>query len=316
MSIIENLFNKRIVVISGKGGVGKTTVSTVIAIAAKKLGKRVLICEINTKEKIAPSLGYPESNGDIQEIEKNLSTVNIIPNIAMEEYGVMMLKSKFIYNTIFNNKYAKKFLSAIPGLSEILIWGKIRFHEQEKLKNGANKYDLIIVDAPATGHGIALLKLPIAIMSMLQKGALAKESKELYALLTDKDKTSINIVTIPEELPVNEAQELIDTVKNELKMPLGYLFINANASKLFSEQETVLYKSICDINNKNKDKNICTLKRASDYRLSREKLNQKYIKIALHHIDLSSVIFPYLFVEKIERKDFEYLADILLNTRG
>jgi len=312
MEIIENLFNKRIVVVSGKGGVGKTTISTVIAIAAKKLGKKVLVCEINTIEKVAPSLGYPESNGDIQEIENNLSTVNIIPNKAMEEYGIMMLKSKMLYNAIFNNKYAKKFLSAIPGLSETLIWGKIRFHEQEKLSDGSNKYDLIIVDAPATGHGIALLKLPIAILSILQKGALANEGKELYSLLTDKNRTSINIVTIPEELPVNEAQELVNTVKNELNMPLGYLFINANSPKLFTAQEESLYKSIFSI----KNKEICTLKRAADYRLSREKLNQKYIKVALHHLDLPSVIFPYLFIEKIERKDFEYLADILLNSRG
>jgi len=312
MSIVEDLLNKRIIVVTGKGGVGKTTVSTVIAIAAKKLGKRVLVCEVNTKEKIAPSLGYPESNGDIQEIENNLSTVNIIPSRSMEEYGIMMLKSKLVYNAVFNNKYAKKFLSAIPGLTEILTWGKIRFHEQEKLKDGSNKYDIIIVDAPATGHGIALLKLPVAILSTLQKGALAKESKELYALLTDKNKTSINIVTIPEELPINETQELKEVVENDLKMPLGYLFINSNSPKLFSKQEADLYKLIQNM----RDKDTSILRKSANYRLSREKLNQKYVKIALHHIDLASVIFPYLFIEQFERKDFEYLADILLNSRG
>lgn len=304
----KNLFNKKIIVVTGKGGVGKTTVSTVIAIAAKKLGKKVLICEVNAKEKIAPSLGYDESNGIVQEIENNLSTVNIIPNKAMEEYGLMILKSKFIYNVVFNNKYVKKFLSAIPGLSEILIWGKIRFHEQEKLKNGQNKYDIIIVDAPATGHGISFLKLPIAILSILQKGALAKEGKELYSLLTDETKTSINIVTIPEELPMNEARELVDVIKEELKMPLDNLFINSNVDKLFSSQELSLYKSLKNID----DNDINILKEAANYRLNREKLNQKYIKIALNHIDLPSVIFPYLFIEKFERKDFEYLADILL----
>ncbi len=304
----KNLFNKRIIVVTGKGGVGKTTVSTVIAIAARKLGKRVLICEINTKEKIAPALGYNESNGVVQEIENNLSTVNIIPNKAMEEYGIMILKSKFIYNTVFNNKYVKRFLSAIPGLSEILIWGKIRFHEQEKLKNGQNKYDIIIVDAPATGHGISFLKLPIAILSILQKGALAKEGKELYSLLTDESKTCINIVTIPEELPVNEARELAHIIKEELKMPLGSLFINSNVDKLFSSQELSLYKSLKNLN----DPDIDILKKAATYRLSREKLNQKYIKIAINHINLPSVIFPYLFIEKFKRKDFEFLADILL----
>jgi len=308
MSKIKNLFNKRIIVITGKGGVGKTTVSTIIAIAARKLGKKVLVCEINTKEKIAPSLGYSESFGEVQEIENNLSTVNIIPNRAMEEYGIMILKSKILYNTVFNNKYVKKFLSAIPGLSEILIWGKIRFHEQEKLKNGQNKYDIIIVDAPATGHGISLLKLPIAILSILQKGALAKEGKELHSLLTDENRTSINIVTIPEELPVNEAKELSYIVKNELKMPLGNLFINSNVSKLFSSEELTLYKSLKNI----KSEDIDVLKKAANYRLNREKLNQKYIKIAINQIDLPSLIFPYLFIEKFERKDFEYLADILL----
>jgi anion-transporting ArsA/GET3 family ATPase len=295
-------------VVIGKGGVGKTTVSTTIAIAAKKLGKNVLICEINTNEKIAPSLGYQESNGQIQEIENNLSTVNIIPCKAMEEYGLMILKSKLLYKSIFNNKYVKKFLSAIPGLSEILIWGKIRFHEQERLKNGSYKYDLIVVDAPATGHGISLLKLPIAILSILQKGALAKEGKELYALLTDKNKTSINIVTLPEELPVNEAKELTNIIENDLKMPLGNLFINSNNCKIFSSQELELYRAL----SKSDENDIKTLIKAGDYRLSREKLSQKYIKIALNHIDLPSIIFPYLFVEKFERSDFEYLADILL----
>jgi anion-transporting ArsA/GET3 family ATPase len=303
----NNLFNKRLIVITGKGGVGKTTISAVIAIAAKKLGKKVLICEINTQEKIPSMLGYENSNGDIKEIEKNLFTVNIIPNKAMEEYGLMILKSKLIYNTIFNNKYVKKFLSAIPGLSEILIWGKIRYHEQEKTDKGF-KYDMIIVDAPATGHGISLLKLPIAILSILQKGALAKEGRALYDLLTDKDKTSVNVVTIPEELPVNEAKELVETVKNELKMPIGNLFINQNVSKLFTQEELKLYKLLKSSN----DNDLNILKKSADYRLSREKLNEKYIKEAINKIKLPSVIFPFLFVESFKKKDFEYLADILL----
>jgi len=308
MSKIKEILNKRLIVVTGKGGVGKTTVSAVIALAAKKSGKRVLVCEINAKEKIAPLLGYKESGSEIKEIEKNLFTVNIIPDKAMEEYGIMILKSKFIYNTIFNNRYVKKFLSAIPGLSEILIWGKIRFHERERLKGGRNKYDLIVVDAPATGHGITLLKLPVAILSVLKKGALAKEGKELYKLLTDFEKTSINIVTIPEELPVNEAVELFNTIKNDLKMPMGNLFINSNIAKLFDKREYEFYKLLKNINTES----LSGLKKAVNYRLSREELNQKYIKRALKFIDLPTVIFPYLFVENFTRKDFDYLADMLL----
>ena len=301
-----NILNKRVIIVTGKGGVGKSTITTLLAIAALKKGKKVLVCEINAKEKVAPYLGYPESGSKVTELEKGLSTVNINFQDAMKEYALKMLKSSMLYKTVFENKPVKRFLSGIPGLPEILIWGKIRFHETEKDKKGKNKYDLIIIDAPATGHGISFLKLPDSILGMISKGSLAKEIKAIRELLIDKNKTSINIVTIPEELPVNEAKELVGIIKDNLEMPLGYLFINQVVEKLFTDNQYKIFRAIT----KKDNKELQLMSSAANHRISREKLNEKYLKIANNHIQLPSISFPYLFKEKMSRKDFEYLADI------
>lgn len=306
-----DLLKKRVLFITGKGGVGKTTISAILGITAKKMGKKVLICEINTKEKIAPLLGYEEVGSEITEVESNLFIVNINPKDALKEYGLMLLKSKILYNTIFENKFVKKFLDGLPGFSELITIGKIAFHEAEKDKNGNNKYDIIIIDAPSTGHGITFLKFPMTVLKVLKSGALFEEEKKINDLLKNKDKTAINIVTQPEELPINESKELYNIIKNELEMPIGCLFINNVFLKLFPNELCDDFKLIQQYIQNDEFEH---LKNAALYQISRQNLNNQYIEIAQKEINMKNILIPYIFSENFSRKDILYLSELLLNS--
>ncbi|MBN2695260.1 ArsA family ATPase [bacterium] len=303
-------WNKRVFIIIGKGGVGKTTISTMLALAARKRGKRVLLCEINAKEKVASMLGHENVGSVVTEVENGLSIVNITPQEAMREYGLMVLKSKLIYNTLFENRYVKSFLNGLPGLSEMVMLGKIRYHENETNKDGSKKYDLIIVDAPATGHGISFLKFPMTILDVLKKGTLADEERKLLSLLQDKEKTAIHIVSLPEELPVQESKELYNSIKDELNMPVASLFMNSVVSKLFSNEICSIFKDI-----KDRIPKISPYKEQLDagcFRIQRQNLNRHYLQLAQKEIPLKSFIIPYIFSNPLDRKDLLFLAELFL----
>ena len=149
------LLDRRLVVVTGKGGVGKSTVSAALAVLAAREGKRVLVCEVNARERIAPLLGAPPAGPQIREARPGLFTLNVTPPEAMREYGIMVLKFRTIYDAVFENRLVQNFIEATPGLSDMVSIGKVY--------SLTEAYDLVIVDAPATGHGLALLEIPAIV---------------------------------------------------------------------------------------------------------------------------------------------------------
>lgn len=225
------LLDRRLLIVTGKGGVGKSTVSAALALLAARAGRRVLVCEVNAKERVAPLLGAPPSGAAIREVEPGLHTVNVTPQEALREYGLMVLKFRTIYEAVFENRLVKYFLRVIPSLAEVVMLGKI-LHE---VRGGA--WDLVIVDAPATGHAVQLLRVPAALLDTVPPGPLRHDAEWMQALLVDPDRTALSIVTLPEEMPVNEAIELDAQVRGVLGIPRSALFVNAMPASPFSPAE-------------------------------------------------------------------------------
>jgi anion-transporting ArsA/GET3 family ATPase len=203
-------------------------------------------------------------------------------------------------------------LNGLPGLSEMVMLGKIRYHENETNKDGSKKYDLIIVDAPATGHGVSFLKFPQTILDVLKKGVLADEERKLLNLLQNKDKTAIHIVSLPEELPVQESKELYNSIKNELNMPLGVLFMNSVISKLFPNDICSIFKEL-----KDKIPKLSPYKEQLEsgcFRIQRQNLNRHYLQLAQKEINLKSFIIPYIFSNPLKKNDLLFLAELFLDS--
>jgi anion-transporting ArsA/GET3 family ATPase len=215
----------------GKGGVGRSVISATIARMAADVGKRVLVCEINTKERM-PSLLGGRKPAEIKEldriwqIDERIWTVNLEPWSAMKEYIVQVLRLRLVYNLVFENKLMRQFLRAVPGLQELVFIGKIWFHVEDDKIDKLPRFDLVIVDAPATGHGLALLRIAKVILDISPPSPMRKAAEKIHDLLTDPRQTAINLITLPEEMPINETIELHSKLTAEYNFPVGSLWVN------------------------------------------------------------------------------------------
>jgi anion-transporting ArsA/GET3 family ATPase len=240
---MSTLGDKRFVLITGKGGVGKTTVAAAEAMALAANGKRVLIAMCNAKERLSTMLGVPPIGPEIAGVGANLWAVNMQPEKALEEYGVLVLHSRALYKTLFDNAYVRKFLRAVPGMQEWSMLGKAWWHTTEKRKDGSFKYDVVILDAPATGHGLDMLRVPKVIVDVVPSGLLRRDAERAWALFQDKQTSAIVLVTLPEEMPTTETIELSQAL-TEMGLPIARVVVNAVLPRLFEPAERASFEAL------------------------------------------------------------------------
>lgn len=225
------LLSRRLVFQIGKGGVGRSTMTAALARLAASHGKRVLVCEVNTKERMSSLLGGtpPASFTELDQVwqpQERIWAVNIRPWPGMKEYVSEVLRMRLVFNLIFENNVMRYFLRAVPGLQELIFVGKAWFHVTEALPDGRPRFDMVIVDAPATGHGLAMLRVPEVILEVIPPGPMRTATERIHALINDPEQTCINLVSLPEEMPVNETIELETKLRDMLDLPIGVTWMN------------------------------------------------------------------------------------------
>jgi anion-transporting ArsA/GET3 family ATPase len=204
-------FDRKLLFVTGKGGVGKTTVSVALAKALTRAGRRVLLALTEVAQ--APTLlGVEALSSDIEPVGGGLSAVLLEPDAALREYARMTLGSKALARALLDNRYSKSFLAAIPGLHAWACLGKAWYHAVEE-QDGALRFDTVIVDAPATGHGLEMLRVPRVISEAAAPGLLKRDAERAWAMLTDAEQSGVVVVTVPETLPMQESLELIDDLE-------------------------------------------------------------------------------------------------------
>jgi anion-transporting ArsA/GET3 family ATPase len=232
----STLADKRFVLVTGKGGVGKTTVCAAEALALAAQGKRVLVAMCNTKERLSTMLGSAPVGPTVTEVAAGVWAVNIVPEQALEEYGALVLHSRVLYKTLFDNRYVRTFLRAVPGMQEWAMLGKAWWHTTETLQDGSHKYDVVILDAPATGHGLDMLRVPKVILDVVPTGLLRRDAERAWNLFQDPTACAIVVVTLPEEMPTSETIELAGAL-SELGLRVGRVVVNCVLPPLFSPDE-------------------------------------------------------------------------------
>ncbi len=258
--MIENLFSKKLLIVTGKGGVGKTTVSLALGLMAAERGLRALVVEVNSEETVAHLLQRPSIGPQEVELLPNLYGINITPKKSFEEYVLLQIKFKSLYKAVFENRFVRYFLEAAPGLSDLMCIGKIY--------SLVDRYDLVIVDAPATGHGLALLDIATIVTRAVRVGPLKTEAQKVADRLHDPSKTQVVLVTLPEEMPVTEALEMKAHLKNKMEMSVGALILNQYQKSPFSvAEEKELEKFL---------KDETSLKEKVELLLTRSRLSQEY----------------------------------------
>lgn len=209
------LLDRRLILVLGKGGVGRSTMAASIAAACARRGRRTLLYQANANDRFGDYFGRPACGPAPSELAPNLWGLNTSPAAALHEYGLMILKFQKVYEMIFENRITKAFLRAIPGLDDYAVLGKAWFHTTEE-KRGKPVWDTIVFDMPASGHSFTMLRIPWVIMETVPEGPLTRDARTLQNLLRDQARTAAVIVTIAEEMPATEARELTTRLE-----PLG-----------------------------------------------------------------------------------------------
>lgn len=219
------LAGRRVLFVVGKGGVGKSTVATALAVALAESGKRVLLAQMEPSRRLAEFLGIGGTGDGIVEALPNLCVLTVDGESALSEYLGLVLPVRRVQRMVVESKLYHHFVAAAPGLKELMTVGKIWYEEQLTVK-GRPKWDVIVVDAPATGHVLQYLRMPSAAAEAFGPGLVRREAHKVMELLVDPVRTAVCPVTTAEEMPVNETTEMYHQLRERLRMPLGVLFVN------------------------------------------------------------------------------------------
>ena len=320
---IEEFLDPKILIVSGKGGVGKTTVSAALALMAVRSGRKVCVAEVDRKGTLAKLLGGADLTYEPREMLPNLFGLNIVPEDALAEYLKVQYHMKRI-SKIFSSTHFVDFITgAAPGLKDILVLGKIWYLEQNKGSSATRDFDTIVVDAPAAGHMLTFLSAPIGLSDAVRVGPVKRQSDWLIQMLRDPKRCRVHFVTLAEEMPVSETLETAAVVKERLQITEGPIFANAIYSELINDKEERIIeeqdpKLVEDMLLEARGvgltldgEELRTLFAYARFLNARREIQLSYLKKLTSGVDKTVVELPFLFSAGLALPDIETLADIL-----
>lgn len=221
-AVLDALAQRRILVVSGKGGVGRTTVAALLGLSLARRGRRVLVATVGLDDRLAWMLGQRELAETATVAGPGLYVQRVVATRSVREYGAMVLRSERIAGAVFDSAPIRRLVRAVPGLDDFAVLGKI-WHEAVR----ARSFDVVVFDGPATGHLRYTLAIPQAILRTVSVGPLPREARLMQDSLEDPAITQAVLVGLPDRWPLTELGEMAAALREELRVHIGAIFVNA-----------------------------------------------------------------------------------------
>jgi anion-transporting ArsA/GET3 family ATPase len=233
----RSILDRPLVIVTGKGGTGKTTVVAALGLTAARQGRRVMLVETGRDEHLprlfapqAPPVGYGG-----RELCPRLHAMRVEPYEALTEYLKLQLGVPALVSRALRNRGFRQLLDAAPGWRELVTLGKVWHLGRATEADGRARFDLVVVDAPATGHGLTFLDVPRVVVSAVRAGPLRRHASWVEEMVRDPERTLLLPVALAEELPARETTELVERVRKELGIAVDRVVVNAMQEQPYPE---------------------------------------------------------------------------------
>jgi len=311
MDVTDFCQQSRVVIVVGKGGVGKTTVATTLGLAAARAGLKVLIVELDGKPNVAERLGsigelsyepkqiWSDANAKGSIFARRLTAHDALTDYLSDRGLARILKR------LRSSGLLDMVATAIPGLAEVLIMGKIKSLESSKT------FDLIVVDAPATGHARTLLTSAKGVIDAARSGPVRTQAEEVVSLITDPTRCRVMLVCLPEELPVTELIGAAFAVEDEAEVTLAPLVVNAMvtvAPEIFTSAASIVEHARVAVSTSD----LSRLEAARVFAATRAELAEAQRSRLAEELPLPQLCLPALSASVTGLRATELLADALV----
>lgn len=288
----------RVLIVAGKGGVGKTTVAATIAQMAANAGLRALVVEIEGKSGLGAAFGQDDPlDYEERELAPNLRARTVTPDFALVEYledhGLRRVSKR-----LSKSGALEVVSSAIPGIKDILVLGKVKAIARD------DPADVIVVDAPAAGHAITFLASARGLLDAVRVGPIVEQAREVNDMLTDAARCQVVLVTLPEETPVNELVETAYALEDKVGIKLGPIVVNGVYPPLHLDLAALDGAELPADDEK-------ALRAAADFRLHRQELQSAQLRRLGDALPLPQLVLPQLFTSAIGPNEIHELAQAL-----
>ncbi len=306
MELAHFCSTSRVVIVAGKGGVGKTTVTATLAVAAARAGRNVLIVDVEGKSGLATAFNRPGLGYEEQELAPGIRGRTLTPDAALRDWlegnGLKRISKRLVQTGALD-----VIATAVPGMKDILVLGKVKGLEQSR------DADLIIVDAPAAGHALTFLTSAQGLLDAVAVGPVRKQAADVVEMLSDPTRCQVVLVTLPEETPVNEAVDTAFAIEDRVGVRLGPVVVNgcypelalpaSSATAAAAQADARLIDVFVS------DQEASDLAAAAAFRAERTEIQLAQADRLADALPLPQIRLPFVFTSELGPAEIEQLAD-------